>query len=307
MDISQQFNHEAWPKLYYKDFESTAHLLHMGMQVIGKLKLTTPFEPQWANVPFWINARGLTTGPIPYDTGIFTVDLDFIAHKITCSTSWQLVDGFSLESMSVSEFTQSVFKLLSQAGIDIEINPLPQEIPDPIPFHEDIKQRTYNRALANSWWRILVSSYRIMQQYHAKFTGRTPPIGFMWGTFDLRDARYQGIAVPTTGVNAGYIRRNAMNETQIEAGWWSGNVSYPRPAYYSYTYPQPEGIERCLIKPASARWDNSLGLFILDYDDVRRSKTPEKDLLLFLESTYKNGAELAHWETKLVQCEPYPH
>src|SRR5437016_4623531 len=109
--MSRQYNYEAWPKLSYKDFELTSHLLHMGLQVIGKLKLTTPFEPQWANVPFWINGRGLTTGPIIYQTGIFTVDLDFIAHKVTCSTSWQFVGEFNLDSMSVSEFTQSVFKL----------------------------------------------------------------------------------------------------------------------------------------------------------------------------------------------------
>jgi Family of unknown function (DUF5996) len=296
----QQLNYEAWPKLSYRDFESTSYLLHMGMQVIGKLKLTTPFEPQWANVPFWINGRGLTTGPISYQTGIFTVNLDLIAHKVTCSTSWEFVGEFNLDSMSVSEFTQAVFKLLSQAGINIEINPVPQEIPNPIPFYEDIKQRTYSRALANAWWRILVSSYRIMQKYHAQFTGKTPPIGLMWGTFDLRDARYQGIAVSTTGPNAEYIRRNAMNETQIEAGWWSGNAGYPRPAYYSFTYPQPEGIEQSQIKPASARWDNAMKLFILDYDNIQSSKTPENDLLMFLESTYKAGSKLANWEANLL-------
>ncbi|PJE10724.1 DUF5996 family protein [Legionella sp.] len=296
----QQSNYEAWPQLPYKEFKSTSHLLHMGMQLIGKLKLTTPFEPQWANVPFWLNARGLTTGPIPYHTGIFTIDLDFIAHKVVCSTSWQFVGELNLTSMSVSEFTQALFKLLSQAGITIEINPLPQEVPHPIPFNEDTEQQSYNRDLANAWWRILVSSYRIMQQYHAQFTGKTPPIGFMWGTFDLRDARYQGVAVSTEGPNAGYIRRNAMNETQVEAGWWSGNANYPRPAYYSFTFPQPKGIENSAIKPASARWDKSRGLFILDYDDLQKSKTPEKDLLIFLESTYKAGAALAHWDTSLV-------
>lgn len=296
----QQSNYEAWPELVYPDFESTSYLLHRGMQVIGKLKLTTPFEPQWANVPFLLNARGLTTGPIPYHSGIFTMDLDFIAHKIICSTSWHFVGEFNINSMSVAEFTQAIFKLLSQAGITIEINPLPQEVSNPIPFNKDTEQRNYNKALANAWWRILVSSYRIMQQYHAQFTGKTPPIGFMWGTFDLRDARYQSVAVPTTGPNAGYIRRNAMNEAQVEAGWWSGNANYPRPAYYSFTFPQPVGIENSQIKPASARWDNNMGLFILDYDELRKSKTPEKDLLLFLESTYKAGAALADWDSELV-------
>ena len=300
MNPLQQFNYNPWPELPYKDFASTAYLLHMVTQVIGKLKLTTPFEPQWANVPLWINSRGLTSGLIPYHTGVFSIDIDLIAHKIIFTSSWQSMSGFKLDTMSVAEFTQSLFNLLSEAGIKMDINLMPQEVPNPIPFNKDTEQRTYNDLLANAWWRILVSSYRVMQQYHAKFNGKTPPIGFMWGTFDLRDARYQGVSVPTTGVNAEYIRRNAMNETQIETGWWSGNANYPRPAYYSFTYPQPKGIENSSIKPAAARWDNSLGLFVLDYDDVRQSKNPENTLYIFLESTYKAGSELAQWEKELV-------
>ncbi|QBR83972.1 hypothetical protein E3983_06175 [Legionella israelensis] len=295
-----EFNYEPWPELSYKDFLPTAHLLHMGLQVIGKLKLTTPFEPQWANVPLWISSRGLTTGPIQYDPGIFAVDIDLIAHKIICTTSWQSMSEFKLCSMSVAEFTQSLFKLLSEAGIKIEINLMPQEVSDPIPFNKDVKQRTYSQALANAWWRILVSSYRVMQRYHAKFNGKTPPVGLMWGTFDLRDARYQGVPVPATGINAEYIRRNAMNETQIEVGWWSGNENHPRPAYYSFTYPQPKGIEQSLIKPSAARWDSSMGLFVLDYADVQKSENSEEDLYMFLQSTYKAGSECAQWEKELV-------
>ncbi|STX51784.1 Uncharacterised protein [Legionella busanensis] len=292
--------YEPWPTLPYKDFATTSYLLHMGMQAIGKLKLTTPFEPQWANVAFSLTSRGLSTGPIPYKTGIFTIDLDLIAHKVICATSWQYVSEFQLQSMSVAKFTETLFGLLAKAGIDIKINCMPQEVPNPIPFNEDTKEQFYHSEYANAWWRILVSSYRVMQRYHARFNGKTPPIGFMWGTFDLRDARYQGVVVPTEGINSGYIRRNAMNEAQVESGWWSGNANYPRPAYYSFIYPEPKGIEQCKIKPASARWDDTMKLFILDYDDLQKSKTPEDDLLIFLESTYKAGTKLAGWEEKLI-------
>ncbi|MDI9818877.1 MULTISPECIES: DUF5996 family protein [unclassified Legionella] len=300
MDVLQKFNYQPWPKLPYEDFSSTSHLLHMGTQVLGKLKLMTPFEPQWANVPLWITSRGLTTGPIPYESGIFSIDLDFTDHKVICTTSWQNVGEFKLRSMSVAKFTQLLFKLLFDVGINVKINLRPQEVANPISFDEDTKQRFYNQELANSWWQILVSSYRVMQQYHAQFTGKTPPIGLMWGTFDLRDARYQRVAVPTTGPNAGYIRRNAMNEAQVEAGWWSGNADYPHAAYYSFTYPQPEKIEQSQIKPDTARWDNKMGLFVLNYEDVRKSKKPEEDLLMFFESAYKAGTTLAKWDPKLV-------
>jgi hypothetical protein len=154
--------------------------------------------------------------------------------------------------------------------------------------------------LANAWFRILVSSYRVLQRYHARFTGSTPFVGLMWGTFDFRDARYLQTKVKIEGDNAGYIRRNAMDVTQVEAGWWCGDERYPRPAYFSFLYPQPEGIEHAKIKPDKARWENSLGEFILDYDDVRSSKDPESELFAFFESTYACEAAKAGWESELI-------
>lgn len=47
-----------WPDLSYTAFESTRYLLHMMLQAIGKLKLSEPFQAQWAEVPLWLNARG---------------------------------------------------------------------------------------------------------------------------------------------------------------------------------------------------------------------------------------------------------
>lgn len=293
-------HYEPWPGLDYNKFASTGYLLHMGLQVIGKLKLTTPFEPQWANVPLWVTSRGLTTGPIPYNKGVFQIDIDFISHKVICTTSWQYTGEFKLQAMSVAAFTNLLFQLLTKAGINIQINMMPQEVLEPVAFDKDTKEQEYNKALANAWWRILASIYRVMQSYHARFMGKTPPIGFMWGTFDIRDARYQGDPVPTTGINAEFIRRNAMNEAQVEAGWWSGNANYPRPAFYSFIYPQPEGIEFSKIKPSSAHWDKSLGLFILDYADIHKSKTPDEDLLLFLNSAYEVEAQCAGWDKALL-------
>lgn len=293
-------NYEPWPALPYDEFKSTAYLLHMGMQAIGKLKLTGPFEPHWANVALWMTGRGLTTGEIPYATGIFAVDVDLISHEVICTSSWGRISKFKLAPMSVAEFTKTLFKNLLNIGVEIAINQTPQEVTNPIAFDQDTDKRPYNAELANAWWRILVSSHRIMQRYHARFTGITPPIGLMWGTFDLRDARYVAEHVPTTGVNSGFIRRNAMNDAQVEVGWWAGNDVYPRPAYFSFMYPAPNGIEQAKIKPATAKWDPSLNEFILDYDDVRTSKHPEDDLLAFFESTYRAEAERAGWDPELI-------
>lgn len=293
-------SYEPWPSLSYEKFKSTAHLLHMTTQILGKFKLHSPFEPHWSNVPLWITSRGLTTGPIPYQNGIFSFEIDLIAHQIIATSSFGARGKFHLTSMSVTQLTKKIFSLLEKLQIELQINLLPQEIPNPIPFNKDTEKQIYQPDLANAWWRILVSSYRVMKRYHAHFNGETPPIGLMWGTFDLRDARYNGIAVPTTGINSGYIRRNAMDEAQIEIGWWHGNDNYPQPAYYSFTYPQPENIEQAVIEPKTARFEKSLGEFILDYENVRNSSNPEKNLLCFFESTYQAGAKYAHWNPKFI-------
>lgn len=291
---ANQSSKNSWPELSYPVFAETAYLLHRATQVIGKLKLHKPFEPHWSNVALWL------TGPIPYKNGIFCIDMNFIDHTITLTTSWGGKGSFTLQAMSVADFTKKLFNLLCEQQIDMRINFMPQEVPNPIPFDKDQTLRPYDTQLVNAWWCILINSYNVLQRYHARFKGETPSVGFMWGTFDLRDARYNGTAVPAIGINASYIRRNAMDEAQVEAGWWAGNETYPRPAYYSFTYPQPTQIEKASILPSKAHWDDNLKEFILDYDDVRKAADPEKDLLSFFESTYAAGATCAKWNAALI-------
>lgn len=292
--------HAPWPEFHYKDFQGTSHLLHMVIQAIGKLKLIEPFEPHWANVPLWLTSRGLTTGVLPYKFGAFNVDMDCINHEIICTNSWGGTKKIKLAAMSVAELTSRLFNALHELDINVAINQKPQEIPNPILFNEDTTARSYHAELVNKWWRIMLSTYRVLQRYHARFTGITPAIGLMWGTLDLRDARYKGTRVATTGENAGFIRRNAMDDAQVEAGWWPGNQHYPHAAFFSFTYPQPQAIETAKIQPKSARWDNKLKEFILDYDDLRLAKDPDHELLAFFETTYQAGAEKAKWKSELI-------
>ncbi len=291
--------HEPWPELLYPDFSATQHLLHMGLQALGKLKLKEPFEPQWAEVSLPLSGRGLTTGPIHYGGGAYEITVDLISHQVGCVTSWGFSNHYELASMSVAEFVKRLFDMLGKAGIKTSINMKPQEVAEVIPFDQDTLRRPYDPALVNAWWRILLSTQRVMQAFRGRFKGKTQPIGLMWGTLDIRDVRYNGKPA-SPGAKADYIRRNAMNEELIEVGWWSGSAAYPKPAFYSFTHPQPAEIEQVKVSPASARWEPAMGEFLLDYDDLRKSRDPDGDLLSFFESTYNAGAAKAGWDSKLV-------
>lgn len=290
-------NLTQWPPLSYSEFVPTQYFLHRVLQMIGKLKLMTPFEPHWANVTLWPMSRGLTTGAIPYSNGSFTVNIDFMVHKLFFSNSEGKESELSLEARSIAAFFQGFQEQLADIGVVFKFNPKPQEIPQAIDFDQDTENRFYDPNLANAWWRILLSSYQVLLEYHALFSGISPSPGFMWGTFDLRDARYSSKIVPPP--KPGYIERNAMDVEQVEAGWWAGNELYPKPAYYAFTYPKPPGFENAKIKPNGATWNNTLGEFILDYEIVRTADNPKQMLLEFFKSTYQAGAELAGWDPKL--------
>ena len=290
---------DLWPALSYSAFEPTRYLLHMALQAIGKLKLAEPFQAQWAEVPLWLSARGLTTGPIPHAGGVYEVRTDFVSHEMQWLTSSGASGQLPLGPTSVAAFVDTFLDRLRHAGIDASITLMPQEVPNPIPFNDDKELRPYDRDMVDAWWRILLSAQRVLQVFQGRFTGKAQPIGLMWGTLDIRAALYNGKPA-SPGENTDFIRRNAMNAELIEMGWWSGSASYAKPAFYSFTYPQPQGIENAKVGPNAARWDAGMGEFLLDYDDVRQSSNPDGDLLTFFESTYNAGATAAGWDAGLL-------
>ncbi|MFP5286333.1 MAG: DUF5996 family protein, partial [Thermoanaerobaculia bacterium] len=79
-------------------------------------------------------------------------------------------------------------------------------------------------------------------------------------------------------------------------GFWAGGGAIPYPAFYSYAYPEPAGFAAASIRPGAAFYSKDFGEFILPYDAVRESESPESTLLDFLQSTYEAAADLANWD-----------
>src|SRR2546421_6383583 len=78
----------AWPSLPLDAWRDTRETLHMWMQVVGKVRLAeAPHVNHWWQVPLYVNARGLTTSPVPHGDRIFQVDFDFVAHKLLIETN----------------------------------------------------------------------------------------------------------------------------------------------------------------------------------------------------------------------------
>jgi len=285
---------EAWPPLPYEAWRDAKETLHMFTQVVGKLRLAlSPPEPEWQHVALYVTASGLTTGPVPDGDRCFEADLDLLDHRFTVRDDDGESVSFGLEGRSVSEFHEDVLEALGHIGVAVEINPMPQEVPDRVPFPDD-RRAGYDPVPVRTYHRALSSADRVLQRYRAGFVGRHSRVQFFWGTFDLSYFRFSGRPV-TPPPDAGVIGARSMDAELFGCGFWPGDERRSEPAFFAYAYPGPEGLERASVSPADGGWDASMGEFILPYEAVRLAADPEEALLAFLESTFGAAATLAAW------------
>ncbi|HVC78089.1 MAG TPA: DUF5996 family protein [Candidatus Micrarchaeaceae archaeon] len=290
----------GWPALPYEDWRQTKDTLHMYTQVIGKLRLSlSPFEPQWGHVPLYVTARGLTTSPIPLGLRTIDLEMDLIGHELVIRSSDDRSESRPLGG-DVAGFYGDVMEMLRLMGVDVSISVVPSEVSDPIPFPDDHTHDTYVPEHARRFFQVLSMVDVVMKEHRALFRGRTTPVQFFWGTFDLAVTRYSGRAVEPPP-DAGLIRRVGGDAEAICAGWWAGDERVPYPAFFAYGYPAPDGIDRVVVEPREAAWSSTSGEFLLPYDTVRSSSDPRRTIRDFLNSTYLGAASVMGWSTKLAE------
>ncbi|HSC91753.1 MAG TPA: DUF5996 family protein [Gaiellaceae bacterium] len=295
---------DGWPALPYEAWRATKQTLHMELQVVGKLRLAlAPMEPQWGQVPLYVTARGLTSSPIPHPSGSFDVDVDLVDHVVSVRTGRGAVERVRLEPRSVADFYTALMTALDRAGVPVEISTVAVEVPDPIPYPEDRVHASYEPEWAERAHRVLLLVDAVLKEHRARFRGKTSPVQFFWGAFDLSYARFSGRLLEPPAA-AGSIMRATHDAEQACAGFWPGDDTHPEAAFFAYTWPQPDGIEGARIEPGAAGWSAALGEFLLPYEAVRKAADPRRALLDFLETTYRAGAERAGWAPELAGESP---
>jgi hypothetical protein len=292
---------EMWPPLPLDQWKDTYATLHMWTQIVGKIRLAlTPLVNHWWNVPLYVGARGLTTSLVPYRDTPFELWFDFIDHQLVL----QLCDGsrksLPLVSQPVSEFYRQVMHLMQSSGVQVKIWRMPVEVPDPIPFDEDRVHASYDPAAVQKFWRILLSAHCVLDEFRSRFLGKSSPIHFFWGSFDLAVTRFSGRRAPPRP-GADRITQEAYSHEVSSLGFWPGGGKVPGAAFYSYAAPEPPGFRAWPVRPAAARYDTELGEFLLMYDDVRRAPSPRQALLDFSQTTYEAAATLGHWDRQQLE------
>ncbi len=299
---------EIWPALPYEEWKDTLATLHMWTQIVGKVKLVlVPFLNGWWQVAFTVTARGLTTSTIPLGRRVFQVDFDFLDHHLDIHVSDGSARSIPLLPRSVADFYQEFIGALDALGLGVTITTNPVEVENTIPFDQDQVHAAYDPDYVTRWWRILLQVDRLLQAYRTPFVGKSSPVLFWWGSFDLSETRFSGRSAPEREWPARWMALGADQE-QASAGFWPGSGKVQAPAFFAYTFPEPPGCPDATIRPDAAFYHPDLSEFILPYDEVRMSPSPDQLILDFFQSTYEVGATLAGWDrAALERPDPLPH
>jgi hypothetical protein len=145
----------------------------------------------------------------------------------------------------------------------------------------------------------------IFQPFRALFLGKSSPVHFFWGSFDLAVTRFSGRYAPAR-TGADRITREAYSHEVSSVGWWPGDADLGGPAFYSYAAPEPPGFRDYSVKPAQARYEDRLKEFLLGYDEVRTAADPRAAILDFCQSTYDGAAKLGNWDRASVERTEIP-
>jgi hypothetical protein len=290
---------DTWPSLPVKEWQDAYSTLHMWTQIVGKIRLSqTPLENHWWNSVLYVTARGLTTSPVPHGVRTFEINFDFIDHRLLIQTSDGAIKSLALAPRSVADFYGELMDTMLSLGIEVHIHAKPDEVAEPTPFAEDHKHASYDPEYANRFWRILVQTDRVFKQFRSRFIGKCSPVHFFWGSFDLAVTRFSGRRAPERpGADA--ITREAYSHEVISHGFWPGGGAVEFPLFYSYAAPAPDGLDKEPIHPGF--YSTEMSEFILPYDYIRQSASPDESLLEFMQSTYEAGARLASWDRAALE------
>jgi hypothetical protein len=299
----------AWPRLDGRGAQETRTSLLFWGQILGKTRLAlAPMVNHWWQVPLYVSARGLTTSPIPFGDRVFDLEMDFIAHRLVARTSDGGIESMPLCDQPLSGFYNDYVERLRRLGIAVKLWPFTVEMSERARLDQDRRVCRYDADWANRFFRALVQADRLLKEFRGGFIGKASPVHFFWGGFDLTVTRFSGRPAPAHpgGIpNVGdWVMREAYSHEVSSAGFWPGDARFAEAAFYSYAYPEPARFAAAAVRPAAARYEPSLGEFLLPYSAVRSAPDPAAEVRAFLDSTYVAAADLAGWDRRALERRP---
>jgi hypothetical protein len=288
--------------LNYTDWSATCDTLHAHTQVLGKLAVAlAPPEPQLQHAALRLTARGWETLPLPASdrSGALVGGLDLRAHEAFLEHTDGRRQRVALTpNRAVGEVTREILRAARSLGGPLEIDPTPQEVPWSVPLDEDDEHATYDADAVGSYFTAATSAALVLAAFRAPYRGRSTPVNAWWGSFDLAVNLFSG--APADPPSADFIMRNAMDAQEVAVGWWPGDPRSAKAAFYAYAHPAPSGFAGARLSSSAGRWDDALGEYVLDWDDVCSSPDPHQTALEFARSAFHHACTVCEWDPSLL-------
>ncbi|HEX6454717.1 MAG TPA: DUF5996 family protein [Trebonia sp.] len=290
------------PGWNYDQWSATCDTVHAHLQVLGKLAAAlAPPEPQLQHAALRLTARGWETLPLPAPdgSGALVVALDLQAHGALVEHSDGRSRGITLTpDRPVGEVTREVMQNVRELGGSVEIDMTPQEVWWSVPLDEDSEHASYDPDAVASYFAAATRAALVLAEFRAPYRGRSTPVNAWWGSFDLAVSMFSG--APADPPSDDFIMRNAMDAQEVAVGWWPGDPRYGKAAFYAYAHPAPAGYGRGRVTPEAARWEERLGEYVLDWDDVVASPEPHQFALEFARSALRHLCTVCEWDPALT-------
>ncbi|MFD4409079.1 DUF5996 family protein [Streptomyces sp. NPDC058476] len=299
----------SWPRLRVADWAETRDTLHMWTQIVGKIRLAhAPMVNHWWQVTFYVTSRGLTTSAVPYRTGAFDIEFDFVDHRLVIRVSDGSRRELKLEPKTVAQFYAETMGVLRELGIRTRMHPRPNEVEPAVPFADDHRHASYDPHATRLLWGQLLQASRVFGEFRSGFIGKASPVHVFWGSMDLACTRFSGRPAPPPppgGVPnlSDRVTREAYSAEMSSCGFWPGGGE--EGAFYAYAYPEPAGFADYAVRPAEASYQRESGEFALPYEAVATAADPDQMLSEFLHSTYEATAELGGWDRAALEADRY--
>ncbi|MGO3128250.1 MAG: DUF5996 family protein [Luteimonas sp.] len=297
---------DQWPKLDYLGWRETCSALHLYLQVAGKYRLAhTPWINHSWHATFYVTPRGLSSSLIPDGPGI-EILFDFHEHRVVGTNGNGREASFELRPMTVAQFHAEFRRLVSELGGTPRFDGTPNEVPNPVRFADDERDRPYDRDAVHRFHKALMAIDRVFKTFRTSFLGKCSPVHLFWGSFDVAVTRFSGRRAPLHGGGVPALPNDVAEEAYdrevSSAGFWPGGGGLDYPAFYAYAYPAPGGFRSAPVEPDAGFWHEGLSEFILPYDAVQSAEDGDAALLAFLRSTYEAAAELGRWDRDTLEC-----
>ncbi len=292
----------VWPSVSYERWRETCDTLHAHTQVLGKLAVAlAPPEPELLHAALRLTARGWETRPLPAPdgSGALVALLDLRSHEAVLEHSGGAVRRVALApDRAVADVTRELLAGVRELAGEVHINTTPQEVSWTVPLDEDELHHRYDGELVADYFAAATRAALVLEAFRAPYRGRSTAVNAWWGSFDLAVSLFSG--EPAAPPSEDFIMRNAMDAQEVACGWWPGDERYPRAAFYAYAHPAPPDFSRAQLTPAQARWEEPLGEYVLDWDDVRESPQPHETALQFMRSAFAHACRVCGWDEKLL-------